>query len=129
IGLIAPGFARGETAADLAVALSRITFPYCLATALMVVASAVLNVHGRFTASAYAPSLVNAVTIGALLAAPHLGWTGEETTARVLAWAVLLGGFAQCGLVFLALARAGLWLRLKRPRLTPAVRRFMAFAL
>ncbi|MDQ0473724.1 murein biosynthesis integral membrane protein MurJ [Labrys wisconsinensis] len=129
VALVAPGFARDGGSVELAVALSRITFPYCLATALMVVASAVLNVHGRFTASAYAPALINVVTIAALLAAPHLGWTGQEAAARVLAWAVLIGGLAQCGLVLMALRRAGLGLTLRRPRLTPAVRRFLVLAL
>ena len=54
IRVIAPGFSESGGRVDLAVTLSRITFTYCLATALMVVASAVLSVHGRFTASAYA---------------------------------------------------------------------------
>src|SRR5689334_4706266 len=40
VGLVAPGFAESGGAVGLATELSRITFPYCLATALMVVASA-----------------------------------------------------------------------------------------
>ncbi|WP_181161221.1 murein biosynthesis integral membrane protein MurJ [Labrys okinawensis] len=129
IGLIAPGFGAGGGRVDLAVGLSRITFSYCLATAVMVVASAVLNVHGRFTAAAYAPALVNVVTIAALLGAPLLGQGDQEALARLLAWSIFVGGLAQGALVFLALHRAGLRLRLVRPVWTPAVRRFFLLAL
>ena len=129
IELIAPGFGKGGGRVDLAVALSRITFTYCLATAVMVVASAVLNVNGRFTAAAYAPALVNVVTIAALLGAPLLVRLDQEALARLLAWSIFVGGLAQGALVFLALHRAGLQLRLVRPRWTPAVRRFFLLAL
>ncbi|WP_448954326.1 murein biosynthesis integral membrane protein MurJ [Labrys neptuniae] len=129
VELIAPGFREGGGRVDLAVALSRITFIYCLATALMVVASAVLNVHGRFTAAAYAPALVNVVTIAALLGAPLLAPRGEEALARLLAWSIFVGGLVQGGLVFLALYRAGIRLRLVKPAWTPAVRRFFLLAL
>ncbi|CAM5773446.1 putative lipid II flippase MurJ [Labrys miyagiensis] len=129
IRVIAPGFGEGGGRVDLAVALSRITFTYCLTTALMVVASAVLNVHGRFTASAYAPALVNVVTIGGLLLAPVAGWQDEESLARMLAWTIFLGGIAQGALVFLVLWRAGLSLRPVRPRWDRQVRRFFLLAL
>ena len=125
---IAPGFAEGGGRVVLAVSLSRVTFAYCLATALTVVASAVLNVHGRFIASAYAPSLLNLVTIAALLAVPWLGWR-DETLARMLAWTLFAGGIAQGALVFFALARARLPLRFVAPRWTPRVRRFFLLAL
>ncbi|MDQ0391031.1 murein biosynthesis integral membrane protein MurJ [Labrys monachus] len=128
IRAIAPGFAESGGRVALAVVLSRITFAYCLATALTVVASAVLNVHGRFTASAYAPSLLNVVTILALLAASWQGWR-EEALARLLAWSLFAGGIAQGALVFAALRRAGLGLRFVRPRWTPPVRRFFLLAL
>jgi putative peptidoglycan lipid II flippase len=129
IRVIAPGFSESGGRVDLAVTLSRITFTYCLATALMVVASAVLNVHGRFTASAYAPALVNVVTIAALLMAPFMGWRDDETVARMLAWTILIGGIAQGLLVFVALWRSGLSLRLVRPRWDASVRRFFLLAL
>jgi putative peptidoglycan lipid II flippase len=129
VGIIAPGFEAGGGDMGLAVELSRITFPYCLATALMAVGSALLNTHGRFIASAYAPSLINVVTLAALLLARILGWTDSTTVARLLAWSVLAGGMAQCALVFVALRRAGLSLRLSMPRLPPAVRRFFRLAL
>lgn len=129
IRLIAPGFTESGGRVDLAVSLSRITFTYCLTTALMVVASAFLNVHGRFTASAYAPALVNVVTIAALLGAPLLGWHDDEMLAHMLAWTIFIGGLAQGALVFFALYQAGLSLRLVRPRWDRSVRRFFLLAL
>jgi len=65
------------------------------------------------------PALVNVVTIAALLIAPHLGWTGEVTTAPGAGLGSAYRGVAQCGW-YPALRRAGLRLRLKRPVLTPA---------
>jgi putative peptidoglycan lipid II flippase len=129
VGIVAPGFEAGGGDISLAVELSRITFPYCLATALMAVGSALLNAHGRFVAAAYAPSLINVVTLAALLLARMLGWAQPETVARLLAWSVLVGGIAQCALVFIALRRAGLSLTLAMPRFSPSVRRFFRLAL
>lgn len=128
IGLIAPGFGAGGGRVDLAVALSRVTFTYCLTTALMVVASAVLNVNGRFTAAAYAPALVNVVTIAALLGGPRAFQLDQEALACLLAWSIFVGGLAQGGLVFWALHRAGLKLRLVKPCWSPLVRRFLLLA-
>ena len=85
--------------------------------------------HGRFTAAAYAPALINVVTILALLLAHRLGWRDETTIARLLAWSVLAGGIAQCALVFAALHRARLRLRPVGPRLSLPVRRFFRLAL
>ncbi|WP_413991498.1 murein biosynthesis integral membrane protein MurJ [Labrys okinawensis] len=129
IRVIAPGFTESGGRVDLAVSLSRITFTYCLTTALMVVASAMLNVNGHFTASAYAPALVNVVTIAGLLAAPLMGWRDEETLARMLAWTIFFGGIAQGALVFFVLWHSGLSLRLVRLRWNGAVRRFFLLAL
>jgi putative peptidoglycan lipid II flippase len=129
IRVIAPGFTESGGRVELAVSLSRITFAYCLTTALMVVASAMLNVNGRFTASAYAPALVNVVTIAGLLATPLFGWRDEETLAHMLAWTIFLGGIAQGALVFFVLWRSGLALHLVRPRWDGPVRRFFLLAL
>jgi putative peptidoglycan lipid II flippase len=128
IRLIAPGLEDGGGDPALATALSRITFPFCLATALMVVAGGLLNVHGRYGAAAFAPALVNVVTILALLGARAAGLTDEVDLAFLLAWSVLLGGIAQCVLVAAALRCAAIAVPLVLPRVTPAVRRFLRLA-
>jgi putative peptidoglycan lipid II flippase len=50
---------------------------------------------------------------------------GGTTTAIALAIAVTLGGFLQLGLLLAACARAGIVLKLRRPRMTPGVRQFV----
>jgi putative peptidoglycan lipid II flippase len=126
--VVAPGLSGEGALLDLTVELSRITFPYCLATAVSAVAAAILNTHGRVTAAAYAPTLVNLATIAVIFAAPRVGWRGEEACARAIAWAILAGGAAQCALVVVSLARAGLLPRPRRLHLTAATRRFMRLA-
>jgi putative peptidoglycan lipid II flippase len=126
LDVIAPGLAEGGEVA-LAVELSRITFPCCLATALMIVAAGILNAGGRFLASALAPALLNAVLLMAWLGIWSVG-VGSVAAARALAWALLAGSIAQAVLVFASFFGAGLRLRPGPPRLSPQVRRFLALA-
>jgi putative peptidoglycan lipid II flippase len=126
LDVIAPGLAAGGEVA-LAVELSRITFPCCLATALTIVAAGILNARGRFLASALAPALLNAVLLMAWLGLWTAG-AGSVAAARVLAWALLAGSVGQAVLVFASFFGAGLRLRPGMPRLSPQVRRFLALA-
>src|ERR671921_381893 len=57
VALLAPGFAADPARFDLAVTLTRITFPYLLFITLVTVLSGVLNANGRFAAAAAAPVL------------------------------------------------------------------------
>jgi putative peptidoglycan lipid II flippase len=58
VGLLAPGLASRPETFDLAVALTRITFPYLLLITLVTLLSAILNAHDRFWAAAAAPILL-----------------------------------------------------------------------
>jgi putative peptidoglycan lipid II flippase len=126
LDVLAPGLSEGGEVA-LAVELSRITFPCCLATALMIVAAAILNAGGRFIAAAFAPALLNIVLLMAWLGLWTAG-AGSLTSARILAWALLAGSVAQAVLVFASFLGAGLRLRPRVPGLSPQVRRFLALA-
>ena len=117
--LLAPGFAETPEKFDLAVELSRITFPYLLFLALAALLSGVLNSLGRFAAAAAAPILLNLFFIAALLVAVPLA----ERPGLVLAWTVAAAGCAQFLMLLVAASRAGMTLRLPRPRLNPAMRR------
>ena len=76
---------------------------------------------GPETAAAAAPILLNIFFIAALaVVIPLVGQPGQ-----VLAWTVAAAGVAQLGLLHLAAARAGMHLRLRRPRLTPGMRRLL----
>ncbi len=104
----------------LAVVLSRITFPYLMLISLVSLFSGVLNSMHRFTAAAFAPALLNLMMLTALLLVP----TGGVASVTALAWSVVVGGVIQLALVWWAAKRAGISLRLRRPRMTPAVKQF-----
>jgi len=106
---------------DLAVAYSRIVFPYIVFISLAALFSGILNSFGRFAAAAAAPVLLNVILIGAMLAGSAMGWD----TGPVLSWAVFAAGIAQFALVAVAARRLGMRPRLTRPRLTPDVRRLV----
>ena len=116
--VMAPGFAAVPGKFALAVELARLTFPYLLFIALVALEGGVLNSLDRFASVAATPILLNLFLIAALLAMRH--WSSQD--GRLLALAVAGAGFAQFLWLAFACARAGLALRLPRPRLTPAVR-------
>ena len=119
--VLAPGFLGDSEKFQLAVDLGRITFPYLLFMALVALLSGLLNSLYRFVAAAAAPVLLNVFFILALLVVlPLTGWPGH-----VMAWTVFLAGIGQFLVVLVAAARAGMRLRLPRPRLTPDVRRLL----
>ena len=105
----------------LATLLTRITFPYLILISLVSLFSGILNSLARFTAAAFAPALLNLAMLSALIFVP----VGGETTAIALSIAVTLGGVLQLGLLLAACARAGIVLKLRRPRMTEGVRQFV----
>jgi len=106
---------------DLAVAFSRVVFPYIVFISLAALFSGILNSFGRFSAAAAAPVLLNVILIGAMALAAGMGWD----VGPALSWAVFAAGIAQLGLVVWAARRAGMSLKLRLPRLTPDVKRLV----
>ncbi|GLQ35006.1 putative lipid II flippase MurJ [Amylibacter marinus] len=119
----ASGFA-GTARFDLAVALSRIIFPYVLFISLAAVFSGMLNAHGRFAAAAAAPVLLNVILIGAMILASYAGWDMGKT----LAIAVAIAGIAQMGLVWGAIRKLGIRIKFHLPKLTPDLKRLFVIA-
>ena len=103
---------------ELAVELTRYTFPYLIFISLVALLSGVLNSLTRFAVAAFAPALLNLALIAALLIVP----SGGAPTVRAMAIAVVIGGVLQFALCWTAVHRAGVKLHFGRPRLTPAVR-------
>ncbi|HYU94614.1 MAG TPA: murein biosynthesis integral membrane protein MurJ [Sphingomicrobium sp.] len=101
--------------------LTRITFPYLLLISLVSLFSGILNSIARFTAAAFAPALLNLAMLCALI----LFRQGGEVSATAIAAAVTVGGILQLGLLLAACKRAGIVLKIRRPRLTPGVRQFI----
>lgn len=119
--LIAPGFADKPELFDIAVLFTRITLPYLMCMALLALYSGMLNSLYLFAAAAGVPILFNIILIGAMV----LARTWFETPGHALAWATALAGIVQFLWIVVVAGRAGLALRLPRPRLTPEVRRLL----
>lgn len=121
IRVLAPGFAEQPEKFQLTVELSQITFPYLMFVALAALLGGVLNSLYRFAAAAAAPVLLNVFFIAALaVVVPLVGQPGH-----VMAWTVAAAGIAQFLMLQVAASRAGMSLRLPRPRMTPGVRRLL----
>ncbi|MFQ5763797.1 MAG: murein biosynthesis integral membrane protein MurJ [Rhodospirillales bacterium] len=114
----APGFIGDPAKFDLAVTLTRITFPYLLFVSLVSLMAGVLNSLGRFAAAAATPILLNVCLIGAILVLANF----TATPSHALAWGVAGAGVVQFGWLFAACGREGVWLKLPRPRLTDDVK-------
>lgn len=120
VRLLAPGFlARGAEAFDLAVALTRITFPYLALVTLVTLWSGVLNAHKKFALAAGAPIVLNAAMITTLLLAPFF-----PNAAYAAACGVLLAGLLEAGLLFWGVRRLGAFAPLHLPRPDPALATF-----
>src|SRR5690606_10165034 len=117
---IASGYADEPAKFALTVSLTRITFPYLLLISLVSLFSGVLNSLTKFAAAAFAPALLNVAMLGALILVP----AGGVKTAYALAIGVTVGGVLQLALLWNGARRAGISLRLRRPRITPGVRQF-----
>lgn len=120
--VIAPGFADTPDKFDITILFTRIAFPYLLFMSLVALYSGVLNSMGRFAAAAAAPIVLNVILISVLAIVVPL--TGRPGLALV--WGVAVAGVAQFVLLVSACHRAGMVLHLRRPRLTPGVKRLVA---
>ena len=116
--VLAPGFGDMPGKMELAIALSRITFPYLLFISMVSLQSGVLNALGRFAAAAGTPVLLNLVSMAVLVAlAPY-----TPTPGHAMAWGVFASGIAQFLWLVASVRRAGMALGATRPRLPPEVR-------
>jgi putative peptidoglycan lipid II flippase len=124
--LVVPSYADTAGKMELAVELSRWTFPYLFFISLVALLSGVLNSLTRFVAAAFAPALLNVTLILSLLLAPR---GNDVTTVRYMAFAVLVGGIVQFALCWWSVRRAGVRLSPGRPRMTPAVKELVILIL
>ncbi|MEY4720615.1 MAG: hypothetical protein RIQ46_340 [Pseudomonadota bacterium] len=110
---------------ELAVTLSRITFPYLGFISLMAMLAGVLNARSRFGPGAAAPVLLNIFLIAGLMTGAWLRGESHDDTivSLALAVAVAFAGLAQFAYLAWETRRAGVRLKITAPRLTPEVRR------
>ncbi len=118
IKLIAPGFTVGEERYDLAVELTRVTFPYLLLISLSALMGGMLNAHDRFMPFAAAPIVFNLALIAALLFLEPM----MESGAHALSWGLFAAGVLQfIGLIF-CVRKYRLGLRLRMPKFDADIR-------
>lgn len=120
VGALAPGFRDDPGRFELAVALTRITFPYLLFITLVTFLSGLLNAHERFAVAAGAPVLLNLSMVAALA----LAWL-FPSAGHAAAWGVMAAGVLEFVLLWAEARRAGLAPGLARPRLDGAMRGFL----
>ena len=111
---------------ELAVTLSRITFPYLALVSLVAMLSGVLNARSKFAPGAFVPVLLNIVLIGAILSGA--AWRdriggGDVSVAYALAIGLATAGVFQLAYMWWSMRRAGVKLKVTTPRITPEVKR------
>jgi putative peptidoglycan lipid II flippase len=125
VWLLAREYANVPGKFELAVLLSRMTFPYLFFISLVAMLSGLLNARSRFGPGALAPVLLNIFLISGILIGRQLrGDSGNDhIVGYCLAAAVSISGLAQ----FLYLAwetrRAGVRIKVKMPKFTPEVKK------
>ena len=89
--LIAPGFFENSEKFNIAVELTRITFPFLLFVSLSSFFSAILNSNNKFAAAAAAPIILNIILIVSLL----ISYFADLNFAKQLSYSVTLSGIIQ----------------------------------
>ena len=91
IKIIAPGFSNDSEKLNIAIDLTRITFPFLLFISLASFFSAILNSHNKFAAAAAAPIILNILLIICLLFAEYL----NDQLVYYLSYTVSFAGILQ----------------------------------
>ncbi len=95
VSIIAPGFVGDLEKMQVAINLTRLTFPFLFFICLASFFSAILNSHNKFAIAAAAPIILNIVLILVLVFAKNLG----DQLVYYLSYGVSFAGFLQ--LIFL----------------------------
>ena len=89
--MIAPGFEGDSQKMELAITLTRITFPFLLFISLASFFSAILNSHNKFAVASAAPIILNIILIGVLC----FGKILNDQLIHYLSYAVTISGILQ----------------------------------
>jgi putative peptidoglycan lipid II flippase len=119
MSILAPGFTHDASQRDLAIELTRITFPYLLLITLVTLYGGMLNVMHRFASAAAASIFLNLAMMATLAVAVFF-----PTAGHAAAWGVLISGFLQYFLLAGDLARHGGLPRFAPLRLDEDIRAF-----
>ena len=103
IAILAPGFKDDPARGELAISLTRITFPYLLLITLVTLYGGMLNVMHRFASAAAAPIFLNLSMMATLALAAFFPGAGYAA-----AWGVLLAGILEFLLLAGDAAKSGI---------------------
>src|SRR3954471_871478 len=119
IAILAPGFAKDPERGQLAIDLTRITFPYLLLVTLVTLYGGMLNVMHRFASAAAAPIFLNLSMMVTLALAAFFPGAGYAA-----AWGVLIAGVLEFFLLAADAWRNGILPRFAPLKLDEDVRAF-----
>src|SRR4249919_3637947 len=119
IAILAPGFSGDPARGELAIALTRITFPYLLLVTLVTLYGGMLNVMHRFASAAAAPIFLNLSMMATLALAAFFPGAGYAA-----AWGVLLAGVLEFLLLAGDAAKTGILPKFASVKLDEDVRAF-----
>ena len=91
VSIIAPGFIEDVEKMNLAINLTRITFPFLFFISLASFFSAILNSHNKFAVASAAPIILNIILIGILFFSKTIG----DKLVFYLSYGVSFAGFLQ----------------------------------
>ena len=91
VSFIAPGFVGDIDKFEIAITLTRITFPFLLFICLASFFAAILNSHNKFAAASGAPIILNIILVLVLLFSSYLG----DNLVYYLSFGVSLAGLLQ----------------------------------
>ncbi len=91
VSFLAPGFVGDVDKMEVAITLTRITFPFLLFISLASFFAAILNSHNKFAAASGAPIILNIVLVLVLLFSSYLG----DNLVYYLSYGVSLAGLLQ----------------------------------
>jgi putative peptidoglycan lipid II flippase len=91
VSIIAPGFVEDVEKMNMAINLTRITFPFLLFISIASFFAAILNSHNKFAAASAAPIILNIILIIVLFFANYLG----DELVYYLSYGVSIAGFLQ----------------------------------
>ncbi len=119
ISILAPGFSDDPAQRELAIELTRITFPYLLLITLVTLYGGILNVMQRFASAAAASIFLNLSMMLTLALAAFF-----PTAGHAAAWGVLISGFLQFFLLAGDAAKTGVLPKFTSLKLDEDVRGF-----
>lgn len=114
--VLAPGFSENPEKFDLAVLLTRITFPYLLCMSLVALLSGVLNTFGKFVESSSVSIILNLTLAAAMGLSIWLGYRNDPASGIIQAWGVFVAGILQLAHLLWGARKIGMTLKLGRPR-------------